>query len=435
MAVSDYFSLRAGGDAAFTFEATKETFGAGALAEIGAHARFLGMRRVALYTDPRVARLPAVEIATRSLRDKGIAVTLYDRCAVEPTGASFKAAIRFAEAGDFDGFVSVGGGSVMDTCKAANLYATHPPADFLDYVNAPIGKGRHVPGPLRPHIACPTTFGTASECTGIAIFDFEEMNAKTGIASPRLKPSMGIVDPEALATLPVPVVAANGMDVFSHAVESLTARPHTHRAAPEDPALRPLSQGANPYSDINCIEAIRLIGENLERAVANPADSEARERLMFAGMLAGIGFGTAGCAIPHGMSYAVAGLVRDYRAEGWPEDHPLVPHGFAVIVNSPSVFRHMGPACPERHLRAARALGAKTEGVNKAPGDILADKVIEMMRAIGIPNGLTGVGYTAADVPALTEKAWPQKRVIDNAPRPIARDELAAMFEGALRYW
>lgn len=434
MAVSDYYTP-GGGDRAFTFEATKETFGAGALAEIGAHARFLGMRRVALYTDPRVARLPAVETAVKSLSDKGIAVALYDGCVVEPTGASFKAAIRFAEDGDFDGFVSVGGGSVMDTCKAANLYATHPPADFLDYVNAPIGKGLPVPGPLRPHIACPTTFGTASECTGLAIFDFEEMNAKTGIASPRLKPAMGIVDPEALATLPTPVVAANGMDVFSHAVESLTARPFTRRPAADDPALRPLSQGANPYSDINCIEAIRLIGDNLERAVADPTDAEARERLMFAGMLAGIGFGTAGCAIPHGMSYAVAGLVRDYRADGWPEDHPLVPHGFAVIVNSPAVFRHMGPACPERHRRAAEALGADTEGVNRAPGDLLADKVIAMMRAIGVPNGLSGVGYTAADIPALTDKAWPQKRVIDNAPRPIAKDELAAMFEGALSYW
>lgn len=435
MAVSAYFTPVAGGDRAFTFEATKETFGSGALAEIGAHARALGMTRVALYTDPRVAKMAAAATAEKSLRDAGIAVSVYDKVTVEPTDTSFKAAIRFAEGGDFDGFVSVGGGSVIDTCKAANLYSTYPPADFLDYINAPVGKALPIPGPLRPHIACPTTFGTASECTGIAIFDFEEMNAKTGIAHARLKPSLGIVDPDALASLPVTVVAANGMDVFSHAVESLTARPYTRRPAPDDPALRPLSQGANPYSDINCIEAIRLIGENLERAVSHPDDTEVRERLMFAGMLAGIGFGTAGCTIPHGMSYAVAGLVRDYHAEGWPKDHPLVPHGYAVIVNSPSVFRHMGPSCPERHLRAAQALGAETEGVNKAPGDILADTVIALMRKIGIPNGLSGVGYGEADLDALTDKAWPQKRVIDNAARPIAKDELRTMFEGAMAYW
>lgn len=435
MAISEYFSEADGGDRAFTFEATKETFGTGALNEIGAHARALGMTRVALYTDPRVGKLEAVATVEKALRDAGITVSIYDRVTVEPTDTSFKAAIRFAEDGDFDGFVSVGGGSVMDTCKAADLYSTYPPDDFLDYVNPPIGKGMHPPGPLQPHIACPTTFGTASECTGIAIFDFEEMHAKTGIAMPRIKPSMGIVDPAALRTLPIPVVAANGMDVFSHAVESLTARPYTHRPAPSDPATRPLSQGANPFSDISCIEAIRLVGENLETAVAEPENLEVRERLMFAGMLAGIGFGTAGCNVPHGMSYAVAGLVRDYYAEGWPTDHPLVPHGFAVIVNSPAVFRHLGPACPERHLKAAKALGADTEGSNKAPGDLLADKVIGMMRTIGVPNGLTGVGYSADDVPALVEGAWPQKRVIDNASRPITRDDLTIMFENALSYW
>lgn len=435
MAISEYFSGADGGDHAFTFEATKETFGTGALGEIGAHARLLGMTRVALYTDPRVGKLEAVATVEKGLRDAGIAVSIYDKVTVEPTDASFKAAIRFAEEGDFDGFVSVGGGSVMDTCKAADLYSTYPPDDFLDYVNPPIGKGMYPPGLLKPHIACPTTFGTASECTGIAIFDYEEMHAKTGIATPRIKPSMGIVDPLALRTLPIPVVAANGMDVFSHAVESLTARPYTHRPAPPDPAVRPLSQGANPFSDISCIEAIRLVGENIETAVAEPDNVEVRERLMFAGMLAGIGFGTAGCNVPHGMSYAVAGLVRDYHADGWPEDHPLVPHGFAVIVNSPAVFRHLGPACPERHLKAAVALGARTEGTNKAPGDLLADRVIDIMRKIGVPNGLNGVGYSADDVPALVEGAWPQKRVIDNASRPITRDDLATMFENALSYW
>ena len=435
MSMSDYFSPTAGGDHAFTFEATKETFGTGALREIGAHAKFLGMTRVALYTDPRVAKLPVIASVEKSLRDTGIKVAIYDKVVVEPTSSSLKAAIAFAQDGDFDGFVSVGGGSVMDTCKAASLYATYPPEDFLDYVNPPIGKGMHAPGPLKPHIACPTTFGTASECTGLSIFDYEEMNAKTGIASPRIKPSMGIVDPDALRTLPIPVVAANGMDVFSHAVESLTARPYTQRPAPEDPAMRPLSQGANPYSDINCIEAIRLIGENLEHAVANPDDFEVREQLMFAGMLAGIGFGTAGCNLPHGMSYAVAGLVTDYSADGWPRDHALVPHGYAVIVNSPSVFRHMGPSCPERHLRAAIALGAETGGVNKEPGDILADKVVDMMRNIGIPNGLSGVGYGENDIAALTEKAWPQKRVIDNSSRPIEKHEIHSMFEGAVSYW
>ncbi len=218
-------------------------------------------------------------------------------------------------------------------------------------------------------------------------------------------------------------------------MESYTARPFTRRPAPDDPTQRPVIQGANPYSDLNCLEAIRLIGENLVRAVRDPDDFVAREQLSFAGLLAGIGFGTAGCNLPHGMSYAVSGLVKDYYAEGWPRDHALVPHGFAVIVNSPAVFRHMGPTHPGRHLRAAQALGVDTEGDNRQPGEILAAGVVDIMRAIGAPNGLSGVGYTADDIDALTEKGWPQRRVIDNAAKEVTKDELRAMFADALSYW
>ena len=435
MALSPYYEPTEGGDTTFAIEATKIKFGAGALKEIGFDARSLGMSRVALFTDPRVVKLEPVEVAAKALRDAGMDVVIYDAVAVEPTDVSFKAGTEFAIEGKFDGFVSVGGGSVMDTCKAANLYSSHPPGDFLDYVNPPIGGGQRAPGPIKPHIACPTTFGTASECTGLAIFDLLEMEAKTGVSNAQIKPSIGVVDPDNLRSLPPTVKAANGLDVFSHAVESLTARPFTQRAAPEDPTLRPLSQGANPYSDINCLQAIELIGKHLVASVADPDDMSLYESLMFAGMLAGIGFGSAGCNLPHGMSYAVAGLVRDFRAEGWPPEHPMVPHGYAVIVNSPSVFRFTGHFCPERHLMAAKALGAEIEGVNKEAGDILADKVIEIMRATGMPNGLTGVGYTEADVPALTEKSWPQKRLIDNAPGPITKQDLEKMFRGAVSYW
>ena len=435
MALSPYYEPTEGGDTTFEIEATKIKFGNGALGEIGFDARALGMSRVALFTDPRVAKLEPLGVAVKALRDAGMEVVIYDQVEVEPTDASFKAGTEFALDGKFDGFVSVGGGSVMDTCKAANLYSSHPPGDFLDYVNPPIGGGKRAPGPIKPHIACPTTFGTASECTGLAIFDLLEMNAKTGVSNAQIKPSIGVVDPDNLKSLPQTVKAANGLDVFSHAVESLTARPFTRRAAPEDPSKRPLSQGANPYSDINCLRAIELIGKYLVPSVQDPDDLSIYEPLMFAGMLAGIGFGSAGCNLPHGMSYAVAGLVKDFRAPGWPQDHPMVPHGYAVIVNSPSVFRFTGHFCPERHLMAAQALGAETEGVNKEPGDILADRVIGIMRDTGMPNGLSGVGYGEADVPALTEKSWPQKRLIDNAPGVISKQDLEDMFRGAVRYW
>ncbi len=434
MRLSPYFKLTEGGDSVFNVEAVKIKFGFGAIREVGAEARAFGMKRAAIYTDKNVAELEPVAIAVDALKKEGIDAAIYAEVEVEPTDRSFKASAEFAREGKFDGFISVGGGSVMDTCKAANLYATYP-AEFIDYVNAPIGKAKPVPGPLKPHIACPTTFGTASECTGIAIFDFLEMKAKTGIVSPLLRADLGILDPNSLKTLPPLVRAANGFDVFSHACESFTARPFTQRPAPPDPTQRPLSQGANPYSDIACIEAIRMIGNNLVQAVNDPQDHN-YEALMFAGMLAGIGFGNAGCHLPHAMSYAVAGQVKDYRAPGWEQDHAMVPHGIAVIVNSPAVFELTGAACPDRHIAAARSFGSEISDVDEnEAGSLLGRRVIDLMKATGIPNGLTGVGYTEEDLENLTDGASPQKRLIDNAPLPVGREQLKDLFKKALAYW
>ena len=434
MSFSSYFTNKKGGDRIFSVEAPKIKFGRGSLNEIGDDAKALGMTRVAVFTDPKVAQMEPVSIVVESLKSKGMDAVVYDQVAVEPTDISFKQGSKFASEGKFDGFVSVGGGSVMDTCKASNLYSCYP-ADFLDYVNAPIGKAVPVPGKLKPHIACPTTFGTASECTGIAIFDLLEMEAKTGIVSPMIRADLGVLDPGVLASLPPLVRAANGFDVFSHACESITARPYTHRPAPESSQKRPLSQGANPYSDITCLEAINLIGRNIVQAVNDPRE-ENYDALMFAGMLAGIGFGNAGCHLPHGMSYAVAGLVKDYQPQGWPADHPMVPHGISVIVNSPAVFRKTGPACPERHWKAADAMGADLTDKNMEDGgEILADQIISMMRDTGIPNGLSGVGYSMSDLDALTDRSFAQKRLIDNGPLPVARNELKELFHDAMSYW
>ena len=434
MSFSSYFTNKKGGDRIFSVEAPKINFGRGSLIEIGDDATALGMTRAAVFTDPKVAQMEPVSIVVESLKSKGMDAVVYDQVAVEPTDISFKQGSKFASEGKFDGFVSVGGGSVMDTCKASNLYSCYP-ADFLDYVNAPIGKAVPVPGKLKPHIACPTTFGTASECTGIAIFDLLEMEAKTGIVSPMIRADLGALDPGVLASLPPLVRAANGFDVFSHACESITARPYTHRPAPESSQKRPLSQGANPYSDITCLEAINLIGRNIVQAVNDPRE-ENYDALMFAGMLAGIGFGNAGCHLPHGMSYAVAGLVKDYQPQGWPADHPMVPHGISVIVNSPAVFRKTGPACPERHWKAADAMGADLTDKNMEDGgEILADQIISMMRDTGIPNGLSGVGYSMSDLDALTDRSFAQKRLIDNGPLPVAKNELKELFHDAMSYW
>ena len=209
-------------DTIFEMATSNIRYGAGATREVGMDLADMGAGRVMLVTDPGLVDTPPVQTARQSLEDSGVEYAVFDRVRVEPTDASFKEAIAFAREGGFGAFLAVGGGSSIDTAKAANLYTTHP-ADFLDYVNAPIGKGKPAPGPLKPLVAVPTTAGTGSETTGVAIFDFVEMQAKTGIAHRHLKPTLGIVDPDNTRTLPPAVAASTGLDVLSHALESYTA--------------------------------------------------------------------------------------------------------------------------------------------------------------------------------------------------------------------
>ncbi len=421
---------------AFELATSNLRFGAGVTREVGLDLADLGARRVMVLTDPVVARLAPVATALESLKRAGVAYELFDRVRTEPTLESFQEAIAFARAGGFDAYLAVGGGSTIDTAKAANLYATYPPEDFFDYVNPPIGKGQPVPGPLAPLIAVPTTAGTGSETTGVAIFDHVAMHSKTGIAHRRLKPTLGILDPENTRTMPPQVAASTGLDVLSHAIESYTAIPYYLRPLPERPSLRPAYQGSNPISDVWALESLRIVARYLLRAVDNPDDDEARGQMLLAAAYAGMGFGNAGVHLPHGMSYPVAGMVRDYRPPGYPVAHPLVPHGVSVILNAPAVFRFTAPACPERHLKAAEILGADVSRAQAADaGKILADRIVVLMQRLGVPNGLRAVGYGLEDIPALVEGTLPQHRVTKISPRPAGADDLARLFEEAMTAW
>jgi alcohol dehydrogenase class IV len=413
----------------FTIDASRVTFGPGALRELGPRARSHGITRVVLFTDPLLETLAWFDDAIVSLRAAGLDPILFNAVAIEPTEASWDEAIRFARDAKPDGYISLGGGSVIDTAKVANLYASHP-APFAAYINAPLGDGRSVPGPLAPHVACPTTAGTGSEVTGIAIFDWHAHRAKTGISSPRLRPTEAIVDPRCTHTLPAGVVAASGMDVLCHALESYTARPFTARLAA---ATRPASQGRNPWSDIGCREALRLCGAHLVAAVAG--DRAAREQMMWAATLAGIAFGNAGVHVPHAMAYAVAGQVKTFRAAGYP-DLPLVPHGMAVALNAPAVFRATSSSAPARHFEAAQLLGADTiRAADHEGGELLAQRFTHLMREVALPNGLAGVGYVRADITNLVEGTLPQQRLLQNAPIATDAGVLGELFERSLEIW
>jgi hydroxyacid-oxoacid transhydrogenase len=411
----------------FTLEATPIKYGPGAVADAGWELQRLRAGRVLLVTDPGVAAAGHAERVERSLRDAGVEVVVYDRARVEPTLDSFQDAADFALDAGVEGFVSVGGGSSIDTAKVANLIVTHPAA-VMEYVNPPIGEGRKPPAPLRPHLAVPTTSGTGSEATTVAVLDIPEKQVKTGISHRYLRPDQAIVDPDLARTMPAEVCASAGLDVVCHAAESFISRPYDTRDRPESPDDRPPYQGANPVADVWSQKALEYGGRFLRRAVRDADDLEARGAMMLAASMAGVGFGSAGVHIPHACAYPIAGLKHSYRPPGYPDDHPFVPHGHSVIVTSPAAFRFTYEADPERHHRAAELLtGEPAEGP-----DALPDALRALMRDVGAPSGITELGYDEGDIERLVEGALQQQRLLAVAPREVGANDLARILRESL---
>ena len=434
-------------DYAFEMACSTVRFGPGVIAELRYDLKNLNCSNIALFTDERVRKLKSFENVLRAFETKKIKYEIFDKIRVEPTDTSFKQAISFACQGNFDGYVAVGGGSVMDTCKVANLFASAPnkeATDFLDYVNPPIGKGLPVRHALKPCIAVPTTAGTGSETTGVAIFDFEELHAKTGIAHRSMRPTLGLIDPDFVQTMPSRVAANSGFDVLCHAIESYTAIPFNQRTPrPNDPIERPTYQGSNPISDIWSIQSLKSVAKYLKRCIENQNDDhEARTQMHLASTMAGIGFGNAGVHLCHGMSYGIAGNVRSYHAKDYPQDHPIIPHGLSVVMTSPAVFEFTAPACPERHLEVASILASNGESndqfsnrSHKDAGKILADVLRQFLYDVNVDDGLKALGYTTSDIPTLVKSTIPQHRVTKLAPLAHTQEDLARLFENSMKLY
>jgi alcohol dehydrogenase class IV len=421
-----------GTERVFTVEATPVKYGPGAAAEAGWELGRLGVTRALLVTDPGVVAAGHPDRVRAAIEAEGIEVVVFDGTRVEPTLESLEQAVEAAREARVDGFVSVGGGSSMDTAKVADLVLSHPAA-LMEYVNAPIGAGRKPPSPLLPHLAIPTTAGTGSEATTVAVLDLPELRVKSGISHRYLRPAQAIVDPELTLTLAPEVTSSAGLDVVCHAAESFLARPFDTRAAPASPDERPPYQGANPVSDVWSAEALRRGGAFLRRAVADPSDLEARGGMMLAATLAGIGFGSAGVHIPHACAYPIAGLKHEYRPPGYPDDHPFVPHGHSVIVTAPAAFRFTYEGAPERHRQAAELLAGRPLP-DAGPGT-LPEVLRELMRDVGAPRGLEELGYDEDDIPALVQGALQQQRLLAVAPREVGEADLAAILRASMANW
>jgi len=413
-------------------EATPVKYGAGSSQDAGWECRRLGVKRVMLVTDPGVAALGHPERIKRLIEHEGIEVVVYDRARVEPTIGSVQDAAAFALEHEVDGFVSVGGGSSIDTAKVANLVFTHP-APVMDYVNPPVGGGKKPPAPLKPHLAIPTTSGTGSEATTVAVLDIPEIKLKTGISHRRLRPTQAIVDPELTRSLPAQVTSSTGLDVICHAAESFLSQPFDARPRPESPDDRPPYQGANPIADVWSAKALELGGRYLRRAVADCDDIEARGYMMLAATMAGVGFGSAGVHIPHACAYPIASLKHEYQPPGYPGDHPFVPHGHSVIVTAPAALRFTYDAMPERHHHVAGLLAG--EPIPDADADTLPDILRRLMKDIDAPRGIAELGYTEDDVPGLVDGALKQERLLAVAPKPVGAEDLRHIIAASMSNW
>ncbi|WP_067473162.1 hydroxyacid-oxoacid transhydrogenase [Actinomadura hibisca] len=417
----------------FTYGAPQLKFGAGASAEIGHDLALLGARRVLVVTDAGVAATGGPQRVADAMKQYGIAADVYDGVHVEPTDRSLREAVEHARAtGPWEALVAVGGGSSIDTAKAVSLLTTNE-GDLAEYLNPPVGAGRAPDRPLLPLVAVPTTTGTGAESTTVCVLDVLELKVKTGISHPRLRPALAVVDPDLTLSQPPEVTASSGMDIVCHALESYTARPYDSFDRKTPDARVPYC-GANPVSDMWAERALGLLARSFREAVHDGSDRRARADMALAATFAGLGFGNAGVHIPHANGYPIAGRVRDFHPPGYPGGEPMVPHGMSVALTAPEAFRFTYQARPERHVRTAELLAPGLDRPND-PAEHLPRALLDLMRDVGMPDGIGAVGYTEADVPALVEGAMKQQRLLATAPREVTEGAVAEILTRSLSLW
>ncbi|KAH9482644.1 Hydroxyacid-oxoacid transhydrogenase, mitochondrial [Psilocybe cubensis] len=419
---------------AFEVAASNLRFGDGVTAEVGMDLKNMNARKA-------IAALEA---------QSNLPFEVYDKVVAEPTEDSWRNAIDWARQHDFSHFLAVGGGSVIDTAKAANLFSVYKDADLMDFINAPVGKGLPIAKSLLPLIAVPTTAGTGSETTGTAILDITSRSFKTGIANRAMKPVLGI-DTLNTESCPTAVHISAGLDVLFHSMESYTAIPYTERTPrPSNPILRPAYQGSNPVADIFSLWALQTTVKYLPRIAKNRDDSEARKQMLLASSFAGIGFGNAGVHLCHGMSYPISGLNKKgpkYKHAGYITDLPIIPHGISVALTGPAVFQFTAPSSPDRHRRALAIFNGTTESdpsitkiADSELGPHLYESIARFLDGLGVPRGLKAVGYKASDVEKLVQGTLPQRRVLDLAPGigdiigSDGKEHLTKIMENSLEY-
>ena len=375
-------------------------FGRGQRRALGSATAKIG-KRALLCTDAWQGAQPVFKEIVADLEVHGVETRIFDQTIPDLPISSIEACVE--QVADFapDVVIGIGGGSSMDMAKVVAVLLTHG-GDVRTYYGE-----FAVPGPVIPLIAVPTTSGTGSEVTPVAVVADEERGAKVGIASPHLIPLIAVCDPELTVTCPPGLTACSGADALTHAVEAFTTL-----ARPSDPLLteQHVFVGKNILSDHFARLAVTNVFRFLERAYRDGADVEAREGVMLAALAAGCAFGTAGTAAAHALQYPVGNLTH-------------TAHGDGVATLLPFVMQYNRPSCVGAFAELARAVGLP-DGTPDDMSQAFIDAVADLLTRVGIPQSLAALGLKADQQNFVAENALNAARLVKNNPRPL---DLSAM--------
>ena len=366
--------------------------GNGAIAKIGEEARKLRATKVLIITDPGVAGTGTMSQVEEPLHAAGLKTGVFDKAVPEPPMGSVDEIVRFAEKGKYDCIVGFGGGSAIDVAKMVAVLVGSG-ARVEDYVGID-----QVPKKGLPIIAVPTTAGTGSEVTAIAIFANEKLNVKQGVVSGYLIPNIALVDPVLTWSCPPNVTAASGMDALIHCIEAY------------------ISVNATMHTDPLAYEGIKLIAKSIRTATYDGTNAWARHNMAMGSLLGGIAFGNAGVGAVHALSYPIGGMFH-------------VPHGVANTMMLPWVMEFNMLACLQWFKEIGEAMGENMEGLSDREA---ADKTIAALRQLAVdlnvPLYLSDVGIPESAIPDLVKGAMTQARLWANHPRKFTPEDMEQVY-------
>jgi len=396
----------------WTYEAPgRIVFGPGAVEQVGLWAARLAWRKILIVTDKDLVRVGAAERVNDSLAEYGIRASEYDGGQAEPGFALVDHCVAAARAFGPDAILGLGGGSNLDLAKITAAVLAHggSPRDY-------IGEDK-IPGPVPPLICIPTTAGTGSEISCSCVLTDEEQHVKVSALSWHLRPRLAIVDPTLTVTCPKQVTADSGIDALVHAIEALTVINALDFPVPDEDAS--IYQGRNLLSDSHAEKAIRLIGAHLLTAHREPDNLPARSGMSLAASLAGLAFVNSGLALVHALEYPLGGLVK-------------ISHGAGNGLFLPHVMRFNLPTRTAEYARVAELLGCETKHLtSSAAAHTAIDKVVELQRALNIPQRLRDVGVTQEQLPILADRTLAIRRLLRLNPRPVSGEQVLGILNAA----